>query len=185
MEDEAIISLYFARDEQAIRETSERFGSALLSGAKRILGSHEEAEECVNDTYFELWRTIPPQHPTHFTAFVLTVMRHLALNRIKYRQAKKRGNGSVQIALEELDNILHAEDDVELHTESKLTAEAINRFLSALSKEQRIIFLRRYWHFQQPKEIAAALHLSESNVRVTLMRLRTRLKDYLEKEELL
>jgi len=185
MEDDAIISLFFSRDEQAIRETAIRFGPALLSGAKRILGSHEEAEECVNDTYLELWQTIPPQRPKHLTAFVLTVMRHLALNRVKHRQAKKRGNGSVQIALEELDNVLSADDDVELHTESKLTAEAINRFLGSLTKEQRIIFLRRYWHFQQPKEIAAALHLTESNVRVTLMRLRTRLKEYLEKEELL
>lgn len=185
MDDEGIISLYFSRDEKAIRETSVRFGSALMKNAMHILGNREEAEECVNDTYFELWRTIPPQHPSHLTAFILTVVRHLAMNRIKHEKTKKRGGGAVQLALEELDNILPAGDDVEAHAESKITAEAINRFLGTLTKEQRILFLRRYWHFQTPKEIAAELGLSESNVRVTLMRLRGRLKEFLEKEELL
>ncbi|MBR5372843.1 MAG: sigma-70 family RNA polymerase sigma factor [Oscillospiraceae bacterium] len=185
MDDASIIALYFARDEHAIRETADRFGPACMTNAMRILGCREEAEECVNDTYFELWRTIPPQRPEHLTAFILTIVRHLAMNRIKHKQAKKRGGGSVQLALEELDNILPAEDDVQGQTEKNLTAEAINRFLATLPKDQRIIFLRRYWHFQSAKEIASALGLTESNVRVTLMRLRTKLKEYLEKEDLL
>lgn len=185
MDDASIIALYFDRNEQAIRETADRFGTACMSNAMHILGSREEAEECVNDTYFELWRSIPPQRPEHLTAFILTVVRHLAMNRIKHRQAKKRGGTSVQLALEELDNILPAEDDVEGQAERNVTADAINHFLGTLTKEQRILFLRRYWHFQTPKEIAAALNLSESNVRVTLMRLRTKLKEFLEKEDLL
>ena len=185
MDDASIIALYFARDENAIRETADRFGSACMSNAVHILGSREEAEEIVNDTYFELWRSIPPKRPDHLTAYILTIVRHLAMNRIKHKQAKKRGGGSVQLALEELDNILPAEDDVQGQTEKNITADAINRFLGTLPKEQRILFLRRYWHFQTPKEIASALGLSESNVRVTLMRLRAKLKEYLEKEDLL
>jgi RNA polymerase sigma-70 factor (ECF subfamily) len=185
MDDASIIALFFDRNEQAIRETADRFGNACMSNAMHILGSREEAEECVNDTYFELWKKIPPERPQHLTAFILTIVRHLAMNRIKHNQAKKRGGTSVQLALEELDNILHADDDVEGQAERNVTAEAINRFLAMLPKEQRVLFLRRYWHFQTPKEIASELDMPESSVRVTLMRLRTKLKEYLEKEDLL
>ena len=60
MEDAKILDLYFARDEDAIRETDTAYGKRLHTLAKNILQNREDAEESVNDTYAEVWKSIPP-----------------------------------------------------------------------------------------------------------------------------
>ena len=55
MEDQKIVQLYWDRNEQAIPETSTKYGAYCASIAKNILGSTEDAEECVNDTYLNAW----------------------------------------------------------------------------------------------------------------------------------
>ena len=60
MEDSEIIQLYWDRSEQAIAETSGKYGSFLCRIAWNILRSHDDAEECVNDTYLRTWNAIPP-----------------------------------------------------------------------------------------------------------------------------
>jgi len=56
----------------------------------------------------------------------------------------------------------------------------LNEFLRSLDKENRSMFLRRYWFMESCKAIAAAFGMSESSVRVRLMRTREKLKKYLE-----
>ncbi len=51
MEDNAIVELYFARSEQAIRETEQKYGAYLNTIAANILHLPEDAEETVSDTY--------------------------------------------------------------------------------------------------------------------------------------
>ena len=55
MEDESIIELYFDRDERALRETEAKYGPLCRQVANNILGSPQDAEECVNDVYLALW----------------------------------------------------------------------------------------------------------------------------------
>lgn len=185
MEDAEIISLFFQRDERAIAETAKKYGAACMRHALRILPTKEDAEECVNDLYMQLWSTIPPTRPEHFSAYLLTILRHVAMNRARSLSAGKRGGGELRVAMEELDRILPSDEDVTAQAERSITAEAINRFLEGLPKQQRIMFMRRYFHFEPAKEIAAAMQLPEGSVRVTLMRLRTKLKYFLEKEALI
>ena len=59
MEDAKILDLYFARDEDAIRETDTAYGKRLHTLAKNILQNREDAEESVNDTYAEVWKSKP------------------------------------------------------------------------------------------------------------------------------
>ena len=73
MEDIQLIALYFARDENAIRQTEQKYGQKLLGFAARILSSHEDAEECVNDTLLKTWDTIPPQNPNHLLVYLLKI----------------------------------------------------------------------------------------------------------------
>ena len=51
MEDEQIISLYFDRNEEAIRQTDIKYGALRYKIANNILNSPTDSEECVNDTY--------------------------------------------------------------------------------------------------------------------------------------
>ena len=61
-------------------------------------------------------------------------------------------------------------------------AEVINEFLSRLEKEERIVFVRRYWFSDTVKDIAERMGFSESKVKSLLFRLRKKLKEKLVKE---
>ena len=70
MEDSRIVQLYWDRDQEAIPATSEKYGSYCGSIARNILGSREDAEECVNDTWLRAWNAMPPHRPTLLSAFL-------------------------------------------------------------------------------------------------------------------
>ena len=184
-EDQKIIALFFARNERAVAETAEKYGALCMRIAEQILGSRVDAEEVVNDALFRLWNAIPPANPVHFQAFVLTLTRRAALDRIDRITRKKRSGDRYAAALSELEQVVAAPDDVQKQTEQQAVNEAIGRFLDELPEEQRMMLLKRYWYLMTAREIAKEMQMPESRVRVTLMRLRNRLRAYLEKEELL
>ena len=182
MNDQHIIALYFQRDEQAIEKTDQKYGRYCFAIAWNILYSHEDSEECVSDAYLQTWNAIPPQRPLSLKAFVGRLTRNNALNRYEYAHAEKRGGGQLPMCLDELAECVSGKDTPETHADHQHLVTCLNTFLSLLKKEQRIIFVRRYWYESSIQEIAEDLGLSESNVKVTLLRLRRRLKKYLEKE---
>lgn len=106
MEDERIIELYFERKEQAIEETQKTYGKYCYHIAWNILFDREDADECVNDTWFRAWRTIPPKHPDRLSLFPGTITRNLSLDCWKRKHARKRGMGTMELALEELEEYL-------------------------------------------------------------------------------
>ena len=65
---------------------------------------------------------------------------------------------------------------------AKELAELLNRFLGALDRENRVIFLRRYWYADSVSAIAIRLRMSDNQVSVRLHRIRKKLKAYLRKE---
>lgn len=183
-EDQKIIALFFARDERAVAETAEKYGALCMRIAVQILGSRADAEEVVNDAYLRLWHAIPPANPEHFQAFVLTLTRRAALDRADHQARKKRRSDRCAAALSELEPVIAAPDDVQQQSEQQAVREAIGRFLDDLPEQQRSMLLKRYWYLMTAREIAKDMQMPETRVRVTLMRLRNRLREYLEKEEL-
>lgn len=182
MKDTQIIDLYWSRSESAISETAGKYGRYCYSIAYHILRSREDSEECVNETYFHAWETIPPKRPHRLAAFLGTITRNLSLNRWEHDHAERRGNGQVSLALDELRECIPAAGHVEQIADELALTEILNRFLSMLSKENRIIFMRRYWYLCSIREIAQELALSESKVKMSLLRSRNKLKQLLEKE---
>ena len=182
VEDKQIIDLYWSRAETAISETAKKYGRYCHSIAFNILHSHEDSEECVNDTFFNAWRAIPPQHPGKFAAFLDTITRHLSLNKWEQYSAEKRGRGQVPLVLEELNDCIPASENVEQVVDDLALTELLNRFLGTLSTDSRKIFMRRYWYMNTIKEIAKGYSMSESKVKMSLLRSRKELKQLLEKE---
>lgn len=96
MDDRSIVALYLRRDETAVRQTAEKYGSRLRTLAYGIVNDLQTAEECENDTYMEAWRTIPPHEPSdHFYAFLARITRHISLNCCRDRSRLKRSALSV------------------------------------------------------------------------------------------
>ena len=184
MEDSQIIDLFFERSEQAIRELDKKYGTAVTKTAANILHSRRDEEECVNDTWLEVWNSIPPRRPEPLAGFVCRIARNLAVSKLRGETAQKR-NGSLDLVLDELEDFLPSGVNVEADYDYKETVESINRFLSALDYDDRFLFVRRYWYADSVQEIAAAMHERESRVSMRLFHLREKLRKALIKEGLL
>lgn len=185
MEDNRIVDLYWARSENAIAETEEKYGKYCYHIAYNILCGKEDSEECVNDTYLRAWNSMPPHRPSVLKAFLGKITRNLALNRYKNLTAEKRNLGQVPAVLEELQDCIPGTDRTERVIDDLALSEVFDRFLGALPSEQRKIFMRRYWYLCSVKEIAVGLGVGESKVKMSLLRSRNELKKLLEKEGIL
>ena len=184
MTDAEIIRLFFERSEQAIEELSKAHGSAAARVARNILGSKQDAEECLNDTYLAVWNAIPPQKPAPLRTFVCKIARNLAAAKYHGNTAKKR-NSRYDAALDELEECLSDSGSVEEEYDAKELSEAINTFLSSLGYSDRFLFVRRYWYSDSMQDIAAMTGSTANSVTVRLYRLREKLRHYLIREGLL
>ena len=185
VDDNTIVELFFARSEQAVRELDEKYGKLCRSLSNNILHSREDAEECVNDAYLGVWNAVPPARPDPLAAFLCRIVRNLSLARYHAGAAAKRGGGSYAAALEELEECLASPQTVEKELEEQELVRLIEGFLDALSREDRALFLRRFWFSDSYGAIAARTGLTEKNVSVRLSRVRKRLRRYLEERGVL
>jgi len=180
MDDQKILQLLWDRIEQALEEIAKKFGKRLHYTAMNILGSHQDAEEAVSDTYLALWNSIPPERPDPLAGYIHRTGRNIALKKFRFLTAQKRST-QYMLSLEELSDILPA-PSLEETLNARELGQAIDRFLDTLSKENRILFLRRYWFGDSIRHLARASGLQENTLSVRLSRIRTQLKDYLRKE---
>ena len=182
MEDQQIVKLYLERSEDAIGQTALKYGNYLHTIAYHILENQEDSEECVNDTYWKAWGIIPPRRPKRLSVFLGKITRNLSLDWFRRYTAEKRGGGEIMVALEELGDCVSNPGTGEEQFEKMLLAEVLNRFLASLTPEHRMIFMRRYWYVSSVKEIAEDFGITESKVKMSLLRSRNRLKEILDKE---
>lgn len=174
MNDQDIVALYHARDEQAIKESEEKYGAYCHSVAMNILNDRPDAEECVNDTWLRAWNAMPPHRPSVLRSFLAKITRNLSLNRLQARTAAKR-NGHLVVALEELGDCVPAPED----TDARELCAQIDGFLAVTPKLDRQLFLGRYWFAHSVRTLAIHYGLSENSVSQRLKRTRAALRVYL------
>ena len=180
MEDREIIRLLWERIEAAVSALADKYGRLVYQLSRNIVGNDEDAAECVNDTWLGVWDSIPPHKPQVLRAYVCRIGRNVSLKRYRTNTAAKR-NTAYDVALEELENSLSGLTLEEVWSAREL-GRAIDRFLDTLDRENRVIFLRRYWFSDSVTSIAALMGMSENNISVRLSRTRSRLRHCLEKE---
>ena len=181
MKDKEIIELFIKRKETALEITAEKYKNYCVSIAERILGSREDAEEIWNDVLSAAWNSIPPNEPEHLNLYLGKIARNAALKKLDSEKAKKR-DGGIKIQLDELAETIPA-PLLEQQADLIALRDFLNAFLVKLPKEQRNIFLRRYWLCEGVKDIAERFGFSENKVSLILFRIRKRLKKELEKED--
>ena len=175
MEDQQIIELFYARAECAIEECAKKYGAYCRTIAGHILPDDSDVEECVSDTWLRVWNAIPPNRPERLGAFLGWITRNLALDRLR---AEKRRCP----IREELGECLTAGDPTASMVDRVVLTQALDRFLAGLPPKKRKLFLRRYWYFASVEELSRDFGMRESNVKMTLLRLRRELKVQLEQE---
>jgi RNA polymerase sigma-70 factor (ECF subfamily) len=180
--DTQILDLYEQRCENAIAETARQYGAYCTAIATRILNNREDAEECVNDAYLKAWNSIPPNRPAAFAAFLGRITKNLSLDKYKARKAAKRSGEEFTLMLSELEACIPSRTSVESQVESNILTEHIENFLSEIGKDDRVFFMRRYWHGDSIEDIARRFSVSQSRVMSSLFRTRKKLKTKLTKE---
>lgn len=180
MTDSQIIALFWDRNEDAIQETDRAYGRRLHVLSDRILRNEQDAQESVSDTYLKTWETIPPQRPAYFFAYLAKLCRNFSLARLQWQSAAKRSAQVVELTREMAECI--PDHSLERKLEGEELGQLLNAFLDGLSRENRLIFLRRYWYADPVREIAERYQISESKVKTQLHRTRKKLQHFLEGE---
>lgn len=185
MEDNRIVDLYWARSEDAITETSEKYGKYCYSIAYNILSNAEDADESVNDTYLDAWHNMPPHRPSILSTFLGKITRRISIDKWRWRTADKRGGDEVSLVLDELSECVPSNLSVEDSVIAGELSAQINRFLGTLAPTERQVLLCRYWYLDPIDKISTDFCFSNSKVKSMLHRTRAKLCAYLEKEGVL
>lgn len=179
MDDHLIIQKFYERDEQAIRDLSDKYGALCKTIANRILSNEQDAEECVNDALLAAWNNIPPERPDPLLSYICRITRNISLKKYHFNTAKKR-NHYYDMLLDELEETLSGTESVEDEILANELRDAMNDFLSELKPHDRIIFVKRYWLFEPSAKIADEIGKSNNYVNVHLHRTRRKLEGYLK-----
>ena len=163
------------RDESALTEVSNRWGRMLYGLAHRITGSAPDAEECLNDALLDLWQRPPTDTCTTLSAYITTLVRRRAVDRVRHNTALRRGGDEYVCALDELDQCL-ADPSGGDHEDSMAIRDALQVFLDGLDKENRAVFLLRYYAAYSNAEIARQRGIGERAVAMRLSRMRKHLR---------
>lgn len=181
MEDREIIDLYFRRSEQAITETDTKYGALCRTIACNILYQWEDAEECVNDSYFSAWNRIPPLLPASLRAFLGKLVRDHAISRYRANHAQKRYS-CMEVMLSELEDCIPSGNTIEKHIESAVLSDIISRWLRTLRPDHRAVFIRRYWYGESVDSLAREAKLTPQQMAQRMYILRSGLREAIEKE---
>lgn len=182
MDDVGIVDLYWTRSENAISETSSKYGSYCYSIAYNILTNAEDADESVNDTYLDAWNSMPPHRPSILSTFLGKITRRISIDKWRGRTAEKRGGGEIVLALDELADCVPSSHNVEREIEAAELAKVIDNFVMSLPPMDRRVFICRYWYLDPIITISQQFGFTQSKVKMMLHRMRNKLLLYLEKE---
>ncbi len=182
VDDKCIVDLYWDRSERAIEETDIKYGRYCYSVAYNILNNKEDSEESVNDTYLDAWNSMPPHRPSVLSTFLAKITRRISIDKYRRKTAKKRGDGEVPLALEELDECIGSSEDLQSEINREDLIRLLNTFLRSLPITERKVFVCRYWYLDSVSSVAEQFGFSEAKVKSMLHRTREKLRQRLIEE---
>ena len=182
MNDDAIVALYWQRDESAITVTQEKYNAYLMKIARNILNDTEDSEESVNDTYLAAWNSMPPQKPSVLSTYLGKLTRRISISMFRRRNAVKRKGSELALSISEVEDIMTDHADPEKELEAKQLGVLLNAFLRSLKPDERNTFIGRYYYMDPLKDIAGYCGMSEGKAKTVLFRTLQKLKEYLARE---
>lgn len=187
MEHSEILELYLKKDPRAIEESRSRYGYPCRRVAMNILAGEQEAESCLSAALERAWESIPPARPVHLDIYILKLTRSAALEGYFASQSAKRGYNLFASVADELGECRPASSGrfsggFDPEAEAVRAGECLARFLRKQGGEARDLFLCRYFYAESLSEIARRFGLNENRVKSRLVKLRSKLRNFLEQE---
>lgn len=182
MTDIEIVRLLWIRDELAIEHLEENYGRYCRQISWEIVQNREDVGECLNDTWWKTWCSIPDNRPDSLRAYVARIVRNLSLNKVIHNQARKRGYGKISTIEKEAGDLI-GEDSISRMIDREDFVRRMNEFLEKQPQMDRMIFVLRFWYMKTPREIAKQMDMKEKAVYNTLYQMRKRFREYWEQSE--
>lgn len=172
--DQDLVAAVAAGSEEALRTLFQRHAGALMALARRMLGSRDEAEEVVADTYLRLWRSAGSFDPARagLKTYLFAVARNLCISRLRARQARPQ--------IQELDPESHAHAAAFSHTVDQVAGALARRALDALDEQDRELMLEAYYGGWSQSELAERHDMPLGTVKSRMRRALTKMRAVLE-----
>ena len=181
MEDEVIVNELYEHDENGLEHVKMKYEYLLKSISYNILLNYEDANECLNDTYLKIWKSIPPYKPTYLKTYICKLIRQISIDKYRYNHRDSRSIDN-ETSLSDLDFEIKALKDVDDEINEKEIKRIINDFLEDLKEEDRVLFIKKYFFLENSENLSNLFDTTVSNINMKTKRLRDKLKKRLESE---
>ena len=126
------------------------------------------------------------RHPAHAARLSARICRAHHAQSVLYAlgaaRAQKRGGGQTEILLSELADCLPGGERVDARLDAQAVTLTIEAYLRTQTRENRQLFVRRYYYGDSVRRLSGLFGLTENTVKSRLFRLRAGLRDALLKE---
>ncbi len=186
-DDAAMVRCAQNGDLNAFETLANRYEQRVYGLAMRMLRQEQDAEDVTQQTFLSVLENLEGfRGEASFSTWVLRIASHAALKIIR----KRKGLNTVSLEeatepSDDLNSIPHPEfiadwrQSPEHLVERNETRHLLDEALTRLDEKHRLVFLLRDLEGLSIQETAAALELSESNVKVRLLRARLQLREEL------
>ena len=176
LDDEEIIRLFEKRDENAIKETDQKYERLLVSIAMDYLPDPRDVEECVLETYLRVWNAVPPARPENLKHYLTTILENMVISVFRKRNAKRSPERDSMISLEECGELIGSAQEIDRMIDSKIAQEIIQGYLGHAPIRYQQVFIDRFYLNRTIKETARHLGISVATVKRVIAEMRKELR---------
>lgn len=170
------MTAYGRGDQAAFKQLVSKYWRPVFTFLRRMLHTHETAEDVLAETFLKLHRSAPEYRPTaRFSTFLYTIAYREAITVIRFQN--RRGKVLVESG---------GDDDASTHGVERQTPEGqvanqellarVDLVLEQIPVAQKAAFLMFYRHGSSIQEIAEVLELQPGSVRAYLTHARAALR---------
>ena len=178
--DKELILRFQQGDELAYVELVNRYRNRLINFVFRFVGSFEEAEDIVQDTFVKLYQKKDYYRPiSEFSTWIFTIASNLAKTELRKRKRRKVSYLS-QIGMQEKDFDIPVEDTTDEETVGEYTESQIQDAIQSLQLHFRTALILRDIEELSYEEISKILDVPLGTIKSRINRARLQLQEKLK-----
>ena len=174
MTDELLIEGILEGNEEAFEELVERYGRMVYRVAYRITGSHQDADDVMQETFLKVFRSIGRfRRESNVETWIYRIALNCALNLARTKKEEPLDEGMDPVTMRVSDNPERRLERVEL-------SEAISNAIDKLPPQQRAVVILHDMEGLTHAQISRILNCSEGTVKSRLHHARRKLRKFLK-----
>jgi RNA polymerase sigma-70 factor (ECF subfamily) len=163
---------------QAFTELMRRYQERVYWVARRIVGSHDDADDVVQETFVKAYLALGEfRGDSSFFTWLYRIAVNLSLNALRKRQVLNYLHES-----ELLSRILPSTDDPGKDIENSETESALARAVATLPEKQKAVFVMRYYDEMTYEEIGRVLKTSVGGLKANYFHALRKVREYMRNE---